>query len=104
LECDLLGIQQLNRIERKVDYIMAQIDDLKATLTAIGSDTDEIIQDFANLQAALATANANSGVDLTDVNAAANAIRTKLDALASSANPAPAPAPADNGGADVTGA
>jgi outer membrane murein-binding lipoprotein Lpp len=85
LECDLLGIQQLNRIERKVDYIMAQIDDLNTALAAISTDVDATLSEVKSLEDQLAAANANPAVDLSGAIAAAAAIRAKLEGVSTTA-------------------
>lgn len=81
---------------------MATQDDILNVLNAISADADELVSDFAALQDALATAQASSGANLQPVLDAANAVRSKLDALAAKAAPAPAPAPASGAPASAT--
>lgn len=81
----LVTNKTLQRIERKVDIIMSQLDDLTATLTAISGDVDTLESEFKAAQAAAA---ANQPVDLSGAIAAAQAIRTKLEAVT---NPVPPP-------------
>jgi t-SNARE complex subunit (syntaxin) len=96
----------LETLDRKLNKIMAQIDDLNTALSGIASDVAQVATDHANLLTELSTAQAaataGQPVDLTAAIAQATAIKTSLDAIASTAAAA-APAPAA-GAAPATGA
>jgi uncharacterized protein YqgV (UPF0045/DUF77 family) len=79
--------QQLNRIEGKVDQIMAAQDDVNAAVTALQAFLTDISNDVAAIKAELASVGVT--VDTTALNtviAQLPAAQAALDALA---NPAP---------------
>lgn len=77
---------------KRMDTVMAQIDDLAAALATATTDTQTLIADVAAEVAALKAALGTAGqpVDLTAAIASANA----LDAMVKAADPGPQPAPA----------
>lgn len=91
----------LETLDRKLNIIMAQIDDLNTALNGIATDVTQVVSDHADLisqlQAAQAAAAANQPVDLTTAIASAQAIKTTLDGIASTVAAA-APAPATDPG------
>lgn len=83
----VLGLASLSR----QGTIMAQIDDLQAALNTISTQADTLQTDFTNLETELTNLQNTTPpeVDLSGVIAQAQAISTKLGAIADAANPAP---------------
>ncbi len=84
----------LHSLHRKVDKLMSDVQTLSDTLDAIAIDVSTVATEVATLEQELQDLQNNTPpeVDLTDVIAKANAIRTSLESIGTTASAPPADA------------